>query len=106
MYVSEIENIWKESQEVYDANQRELNCLQLELVKSENKLLYDYFFSEGNAIYSSSQLVWILMIAITLWFEKVFSDLISVDQCTENEGIFFMLLSAVSDIDNYTKLWK
>ena len=57
MYVSEIENIWEESQEVYDANQRELNCLQLELVKSDNKLLYDYIFSEGNAIYSSSQLV-------------------------------------------------
>ena len=56
MYVSEIENIWKESQEAYDANQRELNCLQLELVKSDNKLLYDYIFSEGNAIYSSSQL--------------------------------------------------
>ena len=57
MYVSEIENIWKERKEVYDANQRELNCLQLELVKSDNKLLYDYIFPEGNAIYSSSQLV-------------------------------------------------
>ena len=44
MYGSEIENIWKECQEVYDANQRELNSLQLELVKSDNKLLYDYIF--------------------------------------------------------------
>ena len=33
MYVSEIENIWKERQEVHDANQRGLNSLQLELVK-------------------------------------------------------------------------
>ena len=57
MHLSEIENIWKELQEVYDANQRELNSLQLELVKSDNKLLYDYTFSEGNAICSSSQLV-------------------------------------------------
>ena len=57
MYVSEVENIWKELQEVYDANQRGLNSLQLELVKSDNKLLYDYIFSEGNDIYSLSQLV-------------------------------------------------
>ena len=57
MYVSEIENIWKERQDVHDANQRGFNSLQLELVKSDNKLLYDYIFSEGNAIYSSSQLV-------------------------------------------------
>ena len=57
MCVSEIENISKERQEVYNANQRELNCLQLALVKSDNKLLYDYIFSEGNAIYSLSQLV-------------------------------------------------
>ena len=106
MYVTEIENIWKERQEVHDANQRGFNSLQLELVKSDNKLLYDYIFFEGNAIYSSSQLVWILMVAITLWFENVFPDLISVDQCTENKGIFLMLLSAVSDIDDYTKLCK
>ena len=106
MYASEIENIWKKCQEVYDANQRELNSLQLKLVKSDSKLLYDYIFSEGNAIYSLSQLVWILMIAITLWFEKVFADLISVDQCTENEGIFLMLFSAISGIDDYTKLCK
>ena len=106
MCVSEIENISKERQEVYNANQRELNCLQLALVKSDNKLLYDYIFSEGNAIYSWSQLVWILMIAITLWFEKVFPDLISVDQCTENEGIFLMQLPAISDTDDYTKLCK
>ena len=91
MYVSEIENIWKECQEVHDANQRGLNSLQLELVKSDNELLYDYIFSEGNAIYSLSQLVWILMIPLTLWFEEVVPDLISVDQCTENEGIFLML---------------
>ena len=57
MYVSEIENVWKELQEVYDANQRGLNSLQLKLVKSHSKLLYDYIFSEGNAIYSLSQLV-------------------------------------------------
>ena len=57
MYGSEIENIWKKCQEVYDANQRELNSLQLKLVKSDSKLLYDYIFSEGNAIYSLSQLV-------------------------------------------------
>ena len=57
MYVREIENIWKELQEVYDANQRGLNSLQLELVKSGNKLLYDYIFSGGNAISSLSQLV-------------------------------------------------
>ena len=44
MYVSEVENICKELQEVYDANQRGLNSLQLELVKSDNKLLYDYIF--------------------------------------------------------------
>ena len=42
MYVSETENIWKERQEVHDANQRGLNSLQLELVKSDNELLYDY----------------------------------------------------------------
>ena len=35
-YVSEIDNILKENQEIYDANQRELNSLQLELVKSVN----------------------------------------------------------------------
>ena len=29
-----------------------------------------------------------------------------MDQCTENEGIFFMLLSATSDIDDYTELCK
>ena len=57
MYVSEVENIWKELQEVYHANQRGLNSLQLELVKSDNKLLYDYIFSEENAIYSLSHLV-------------------------------------------------
>ena len=106
MYVSEVENICKELQEVYDAIQRGLNSLRLELVKSDNKLLYDYIFSEGNAIYSLSQLVWILMIAVTLWFEKVFPDLISIDQCTESEGILLMLLSAISDIDDYTKLCK
>ena len=40
MYVSEVENIkfWKELQELYDANQRGLNSLQLELVKSDNKV--------------------------------------------------------------------
>ena len=29
-----------------------------------------------------------------------------MDHCTENEGIFLMLLSAISDIDDYTKLCK
>ena len=37
---------------------------------------------------------------------KVFPDLISVDQSTENEGIYLMLLSAISGIDDYTKLCK
>ena len=37
---------------------------------------------------------------------KSFPDLISVDQCTESEGIFFILFSAISDIDDYTKLCK
>ena len=57
MYVNDVENICKELREVYDANQTGLNSLQLELIKLHNKLLYDYFFSEGNAIYSLSQLV-------------------------------------------------
>ena len=34
----------KERQEIYNANQRELNSLQLELVKSDNEFLYDNFF--------------------------------------------------------------
>ena len=33
-HVSEIESVLKENQEIYDANQRKLNPLQLELVKS------------------------------------------------------------------------
>ena len=52
MTLSKIENFLKERQEIYNANQRELNSLQLELVKSDNQFLYDYFFFfyEGNVI--------------------------------------------------------
>ena len=41
---SKIENFLKERQEIYNANQRELNSVKLELVKSDNQFLYDYFF--------------------------------------------------------------
>jgi len=34
--VSEIESVLKENQEIYDANQRKLNSLKLELVKLDN----------------------------------------------------------------------
>ena len=49
MTLSKTENFLKERQEIYNANQRELNSLQLELVKSDNQFLYDsfFFFMEG-----------------------------------------------------------
>ena len=34
--MSEIESVLKENQEIYDANQRKLNSLKLELVKLDN----------------------------------------------------------------------
>ena len=43
MTFSKIEHFLKEHQEIYNANQRELNSLQLELVKSDNQFLNDYY---------------------------------------------------------------
>ena len=83
-----MENILKENQKIYDANQRKLNSLQLELVKSDNATWLHFFWGQSHL--SKSQLVWILMIAITLRIENVILDLISADQCTQNEVIFLM----------------
>ena len=72
---------------------RELNSLQEEVVKIKNetvsKLLDTHFFWRQCQL-SYSQLVWILMIDITLQFENVIPDLIGADQCTQNEVIFSM----------------
>ena len=35
-HVSEMESVLKENQEIYDANQRKVNSLELELVKLDN----------------------------------------------------------------------
>ena len=54
-HVSEIETILKENQEIYDANQRKLNSLKLELVKLENATWINFFWGQSHL--SKSQLM-------------------------------------------------
>ena len=72
-HVSEIESISKENQEIYDANQRKLNSLKLELVKLDKATWLHFFWGQSHL--SKSQWIWILMIAITLQIENVILDL-------------------------------
>ena len=79
--------------------QRKLNSLQLELVKSDNAILLQYFLCHFHL--SKSQLVWILMIAINLEIENVIQI-----NAHKMRSYFLCHNCTVSDIIHYTKLCK
>ena len=103
-HVSEIENILKENQKIYDANQRKLNSLQLELVKSDNATWLHFFW--GQSYLSKSQLVWILMIAITLQIKKCYSRLNQCRLMHTKWGHIFDAICTIRVIIDNTKLCK
>ena len=72
-HVSEIESILKKDQEIYDANQKKLNSLKLELVKLDNSTWINFFWGQSHL--PKGQWIWILVIAINLQIEKVILDL-------------------------------
>ena len=94
----------KENQEIYDANQRELNSLQFELVKSDNAAWLHFFLRRILFIQEPSGMNLNDSHYFANW--KCYSRLNQCRSMHTKWGHIFDAICTISDIMHYTKLCK